>query len=123
MDKVQQEAKFSACKNKYVELPDGRRVPVRKEYAALNTLLQGSGAILSKYWMVLSNSKLSAKYGNKVKQVAYIHDELQFSCPPDIAQDVGLIVTQCATEAGIRLGIKMRMDAQFKVGTNWSETH
>ncbi len=121
--KVQQEAKFMAAKWGAVLLPDGRKVPVRSEHAALNTWLQGSGAILSKYWMVLANKKLKEKFGNKVKQVAYIHDELQFTCPQEIADEAGKLIIAAATEAGERLKINMRIDAEYKVGSNWSNTH
>lgn len=121
--KVQQEAKFMTAKWGAVLLPDGRKVPVRSEHAALNTLLQGSGAILSKYWMVLANKKLKEAYGNRVKQLAYIHDELQFSVPKDIADEAGKMIIESATEAGTRLGINMRIDAEYKLGNNWAETH
>lgn len=123
LSKVIQEAKFMAAKGGSVVLPDGRTVPVRSSHAALNTWLQGSGAVLSKYWMVLANKNLKEKFGTRVKQLAYIHDELQFSCPKDIAEEAGRIITESATEAGTRLGIKMRIDAEFKIGSNWSETH
>lgn len=121
--KVQQEAKFMAAKNKSVVLPDGRSVPVRSEHAALNTLLQGAGAIVSKAWMVLANKKLKEKFGSRVQQVAYIHDELQFTCDADIADEVGKVVIGSATEVGVRLGIKIRIDAEYNIGNNWKETH
>lgn len=121
--KVQQEAQFMAAKYGSVDLPDGRRVPIRSAHAALNTWLQGSGAIVSKYWMVIANKNLKEKFGDLVKQLAYIHDELQFSCPKNIADEAGKIITEAATEAGKRLGINMRLDAEYKIGNNWSETH
>lgn len=113
-----------ATRFKSVTLPDGRRVPVRSEHAALNTLLQGAGAIISKYWMIVANKNLTKKYGdNVVKQMAYVHDELQFSCPADIAEEAGQLVIDAAVEAGKRLHINMRIDAEFAIGKNWSETH
>ena len=113
-----------ATRYKSVTLPDGRRVPVRSEHAALNTLLQGAGAIVSKYWMIVANSNLNKKFGNNVvKQMAYVHDELQFSCPADIAEEAGKIVTDSAIEAGKRLKINIQIDAEFDIGKNWSETH
>ena len=123
LDKVQQEVKYSVAKTKGVQLPDGRTVPVRSEHAALNTLLQGSGAIVSKLWMCIAYINLKKKFGNKVKQVAYVHDEIQYSCPKDIADEVGSIVTAAATEAGEKLGLKIRIDANYSIGSNWSETH
>jgi DNA polymerase I-like protein with 3'-5' exonuclease and polymerase domains len=123
LDKVQQEVKYSVAKTKGVQLPDGRTVPVRSEHAALNTLLQGSGAIVSKLWMCIAYVNLKKKFGNAVKQVAYVHDELQYSCPKDIADEVGKVITAAATEAGEKLGLKIRIDANYSIGKNWSETH
>jgi DNA polymerase-1 len=123
LDKVQQEVKFSVAKTKGVQLPDGRTVPVRSEHAALNTLLQGSGAIVSKLWMCIAYINLKKKFGNQVYQVAYVHDELQYSCSKTIADEVGKIVTLAATEAGEKLGLKIRIDANYSIGSNWSETH
>ena len=123
LDKVQQEVKFSVAKTKGVQLPDGRTVPVRSEHAALNTLLQGSGAIVSKLWMCIAYTNLKKQFGNLVYQVAYVHDELQYSCHKDIADEVGKIVTKAATEAGEKLGLKIRIDANYSIGSNWSETH
>jgi DNA polymerase I-like protein with 3'-5' exonuclease and polymerase domains len=122
--KVKQWVEFQVAKSGTISLVDGRKAPVRSKHAALNTLLQGSGAVVSKYWMILACRNLTKRYGaNKVKQVAYVHDELQFSCPPDIADEAGRIITDSAIEAGKRLGIKMPINAEFKVGRNWSETH
>lgn len=123
LDKVQQEVKFSVAKTKGVQLPDGRTVPVRSEHAALNTLLQGSGAIVSKLWMCIAYTNLKKRFNNLVYQVAYVHDELQYSCHKDIADEVGNIVTKAATEAGEKLGLKIRIDANYSIGSNWSETH
>ena len=121
--KVKQWVEFQVAKNNSIELVDGRRVPVRSKHAALNTLLQGSGAVISKYWMIIANRNLNKQFGSKVKQLAYVHDELQFSCPADIADAAGKIITDSAIEAGTRLGIKLPINAEYKVGRNWSETH
>jgi DNA polymerase I-like protein with 3'-5' exonuclease and polymerase domains len=123
LDKVQQEVKYSVAKTKGVKLPDGRTVPVRSEHAALNTLLQGSGAVISKLWMCIAYVNLKKRFGDSVKQVAYVHDELQYSCHKDIADEVGKIVTAAATEAGEKLDLKIRIDANYSIGYNWSETH
>jgi hypothetical protein len=107
-----------------VTLPDGRKVPVRSPHAALNTLLQGAGAIVSKYWMIVSDKNLNARFGyNTVKQMAYVHDEMQYSCPKDIAEEAGEIIIASALEAGERLGIKMPCEAEYQIGASWADTH
>jgi DNA polymerase I-like protein with 3'-5' exonuclease and polymerase domains len=121
--KVKADVEFQVAKSSTVTLVDGRKAPVRSAHAALNTLLQGSGAVVSKYWMILADINLRKSFGNKVKQLAYVHDELQFSCPADIADAAGKIITDSAIEAGTRLGIKMPINAEFNVGKSWADTH
>lgn len=122
--KVKQDVEFQVAKRSSVQLVDGRLAPVRSAHAALNTLLQGSGAVVSKYWMILANNRLRERFGyNVVKQLAYVHDELQFSCPANIAEEAGKIITDAAIEAGKRLSILMPINAEYKIGNNWSETH
>ena len=118
--KVQDAVRFQTAKTGGVILPDGRKVPVRSEHAALNTLLQGSGAIVSKYWMVESNKAVKTM---GAKQLAYIHDELQYSCPANVAESFGKAVTEAATKAGEILKMNIRIDAEYRVGKSWAETH
>jgi DNA polymerase I-like protein with 3'-5' exonuclease and polymerase domains len=118
--KVQDAVKFETAKRGGVILPDGRKVPVRSEHAALNTLLQGSGAIVSKYWMVEANKAVKSM---GAKQLAYIHDELQYSCAASIADEFGKAVTKAATTAGEILKMNIRIDAEYRVGKSWAETH
>lgn len=121
--KVKADVEFEVAKTSSVVLVDGRRAPVRSAHAALNTLLQGSGAVVSKYWMIVANRNLTARFGSAVKQLAYVHDELQFSCPSKIAEEAGKIITDSAIEAGVRLGIKMPINAEYKIGHSWADTH
>jgi len=123
LNMVKKEVEFFYSKDKHIALLDGRRVPIRSQHAALNTLLQGSGAVLSKYWMIVANRNLRKRFGSKVRQMAYVHDELQFSCPKDISDEAGKIIVAAATEAGERLGVKIRIDAEFKIGSSWGDTH
>lgn len=120
LTKVQDMVKYEALKHKGVLLPDGRRVPVRSEHAALNTLLQGSGAIVSKYWMVEAFKAIKPA---GAKQLAYVHDELQYSCPADTAEAFGKAVTTAATTAGEMLKMNIRIDAEYCIGKCWADTH
>lgn len=121
--KVKDWVEFCVFSENAITLVDGRKVPIRSKHAALNTLLQGSGAVVSKYWMILANYRLRKRFGEQVQQLAYVHDELQFSCPARIADEAGKIITDAAIEAGNRLGIRMPINAEYKIGLNWSETH
>jgi DNA polymerase-1 len=106
----------------YLSGLDGRRIWVRSEHAALNTLLQGAGAIVMKKALVLFNNKVIANKWN-VKYVANVHDEAQLECPRDIAEDVGKAFKQSIIEAGEHFKLRCPLDGQYKIGNNWRETH
>ncbi len=79
---------------------------------------------MSKYWMIVAHKNLTAEFGyNTVRQMAYVHDELQYSCPKDIAEQAGEIVIASAIEAGERLDIKMPCEAEYQIGASWADTH
>ena len=101
---------------------DGRQLLVRSEHAALNTLLQGAGAIVMKQALVLLDRELK-KEKIKYKMVANVHDEFQIETEADRAVDVGRIGKWAIQEAGIILGLRCPLDGEYKIGNNWKETH
>lgn len=105
-----------------VQLPDGRWVQCRTEHAALNTKLQGAGAIVSKYWMLVADMRLK-QAGIRFKQMAYVHDEVQYAIHKDDAERACKIITDASLEAGERLGINMPIHSEAMIGKNWWDTH
>jgi len=106
----------------YLSGLDGRRIWVRSEHAALNTLLQGAGAIVMKKALVLFDDKVIANKWN-VKLVVNVHDEIQFECPKDIAEEAGKAAKQSIVEAGEHFKLRCPLDGQYKIGNNWRHTH
>lgn len=106
----------------YVPGLDGRKIWVRSEHAALNSLLQGAGAIVMKKALVILDEKFRR---NKIdaKFVANVHDEWQIECSPDVADVVGKAAVQSIKEAGIAYNLRCPLDGEYKVGRNWRETH
>ena len=101
---------------------DGRKLWVRSEHSALNTLLQSAGAIISKQWIVCSNRKLvEAKI--PFKFIAWVHDEIQIETEPQYAEKVGLLVVESAKEAGEILKFRCPVGAEWKSGKNWYDCH
>jgi len=101
---------------------DGRRIWVRSEHAALNSLLQGAGAVVMKKALVLFDDKVIANNW-QIKYVANVHDEAQIECPKDIAEEVGKAFRQSIIEAGEAFKLRCPLDGEYKIGRNWRETH
>lgn len=107
---------------------DGRRLPIRSAHAALNTLLQSAGALISKRWWIecfLEAEKRGLKYGwdGDFTCLGYIHDELQWAVRTEKAEEFGQMVVDAAATAGLYYNFKCPIGAEFKVGRNWCETH
>jgi DNA polymerase I-like protein with 3'-5' exonuclease and polymerase domains len=101
---------------------DGRRIWVRSEHAALNSLLQGAGAIVMKKALVLFDNKVKA---NKwaVKYVANVHDEIQLETSPELADIVGKACVESIREAGEFFKLRCPLDGEYKYGKSWRHTH
>ena len=103
---------------------DGRLLLVRSEHSALNMLLQGAGAIVCKQWMVEADKLLRERgLHNRCQQVATVHDELQFECDEEIAEEVGKALVDAIKIAGERLQVRMPLDGEYKIGKTWADTH
>ena len=99
---------------------DGRVLLIRKQYSALNTLLQGAGAIVMKQALVIFN-ELTSNLDATV--VANVHDEWQVEVHKDHAEAAGDLGVQAIIAAGLELNLNCPLDGAFKIGNNWSETH
>lgn len=117
MQKVQRHAEKG-----YVPGLDGRRIQVRSAHAALNTLLQGCGAIIAKQWCVEMH-KLFRAQALHVKQVAFVHDEIQIEGKEGDGEQIAEIMVEAAASAGKTLGFRCPVDAEAKIGQNWYDTH
>ena len=101
---------------------DGRKVWVRSEHAALNTLLQSAGAIVMKKALVLLHKRLSCAI-IEAHFSANVHDEWQIECSSEDAERVGQMAVQSIRDAGAYYNLRCPLDGEFKVGTTWKDTH
>lgn len=101
---------------------DGRRLNIRSEHSALNTLLQSAGAIIAKKWIVNFSEELK-KQKIPYKLVATVHDEVQIETKPEFAETVKEIVIASAVKAGKDLNFRCPVSAEGKIGANWYGTH
>lgn len=112
----------------YLLLIDRRRVYIRHAHAALNSLLQGSGAVVCKRWIVILNRKLEAEFGKQGWQylwaaMGWIHDEVQIAVRRKIANRVMEILVEAAREVGEHFGLRTPTAGEAAIGKNWMETH
>ena len=119
--KLMEKVKKFAAKG-YVPALDGRRIIIRSDHAALNSLLQSAGAVIAKQWCVEAH-KLLKKNKIEYKQVAFVHDEIQLEVREDQAERAAQLMVQAAAIAGKALNFRVPVDAEAKIGNNWYETH
>jgi len=112
----------SASERGYLKGLDGRKLYVRSEHAALNTLLQGAGAVVMKQALVLFNREIK-KERLDAHFVANVHDEWQVEVLEKDAERVGQLGVEAIVAAGEHLDLKCPLDGEYNVGNNWSETH
>ncbi len=105
---------------------DRRLIPIRSPHSALNTLLQSAGAILCKQWNADSYDALITegfKWGEDITVLGLVHDEMQVACRNGLGDRVGAVLTRCAQRAGDPFNFRVRLDSEYKIGNDWSETH
>ncbi len=101
---------------------DGRKLWVRSEHAALNTLLQAAGAIVMKKALVLLED-YATQWKLNYRFVGNIHDEVQTEVATKDAQKFGYLAVECLKAAGIHYSLRCPLDGEYKVGQTWEETH
>ena len=110
---------------KYLLGLDKRKLIPRSEHSSLNLLIQSCGALIIKMATVILHKKLKEKNYDKniCTMVAHVHDELQLQCKSDYADEVGKIAVQSIKDAGTYFNLRCPLDAEYKIGNNWANTH
>lgn len=98
---------------------DGRKVYVRKAHAALNTRLQSDGAIICKRWMV----ELDGLLKNRARQVAWVHDELQFEHEEGLGEVIAEASRKAMTATEEHYGYLCHLATSASTGRTWADTH
>jgi DNA polymerase I-like protein with 3'-5' exonuclease and polymerase domains len=117
VQRVQRESKKGFLKGL-----DGRKVAVRSEHAALNTLLQSAGAIVMKEALVILDNSIKERRLD-AKFVANVHDEWQIECRASVADKVGKLGVEAIIQAGKNLNLNCPLDGDYNIGDGWHETH
>jgi|TARA_B100001939_G_scaffold107408_1_gene92817 DNA polymerase I-like protein with 3'-5' exonuclease and polymerase domains len=110
------------AQRRWVKGLDGRKIIIRHPHAALNTLLQGAGAIVMKKALTLLDEYVIT---NQIKAfpVVNVHDEFQYEVEESKAEEFGRLAVQSIIDAGKLLKVRCPLNGEYKIGNNWSETH
>jgi DNA polymerase I len=112
----------NASSRGYLTGLDGRRLLVRSEHSALNTLLQAAGAIVMKKALVILDD-YAKLWKLDYKIIGNIHDEVQSEVAEKDAEKFGWLAVECLKAAGLEFNLRCPLDGEYKVGTTWAETH
>lgn len=128
LDRVIKAVQQSAKKKGYVGLIDERRCYIRSEHAALNSLLQGTGAVICKRWIVEFNRRLTVEFGpqgwdGKWAALGWIHDEVQIAVKPEIVDRVKELLLESIRHMTQHFNFRVPLDGDTILGSNWKECH
>tara|TARA_R110000824_G_scaffold234567_1_gene423153 strand:+ start:174 stop:1817 length:1644 start_codon:yes stop_codon:yes gene_type:complete len=101
---------------------DGRYFHSKSTHSAVNTLLQGAGAIICKEWLCHITNRMYEK-GIDAKAVANIHDEVQFEVRKKDTEEFCTLSKHAMKDTEESLNVRCPLDSEAKVGLNWAETH
>ena len=111
-----------AEQNGFIKGLDGRKIFIRSSHAALNSLLQGAGAIVMKRALIIFDELI--KENNLLANcVANVHDEWQVEVLEEEAEQLGQLGVDAIRAAGVYYNLNCPLDGEYKIGGNWSETH
>lgn len=112
-------------KNGTLRALDGNPYHIRSAHSALNTLLQGAGALVMKYYLIFLDQNLSKRFtaGKQYEFVLNVHDEVQIECDEDIAEEVAHIAEHSFQDVTERLSFRIPLRGSADIGDSWAETH
>lgn len=117
--------------SKYILNIDGGKLYSRSEHSVFNLRLQGMGATIMDLagdimigWVKILNERYPEA---DVRRVVYYHDELIYEYREEMGDEfgekLGRMGCESIREAGRRLGLKIPLDGDYKLGYNWAEVH
>ena len=101
---------------------DGRQIVVRHPHASINTLIQGSSAVLMKKWFMNTAATMKARKTG-AKLVAMVHDEMVIECGKESIDSVSDCVKIAISQVNQEYNLRCKLDCDVQIGNNWSEIH
>ena len=115
----------TVSKTKTLKALDGNKYHIRSSHSALNTLLQGAGALVMKYYLVFLDRNLQQEFtfDKQYEFVLNVHDEVQIECDEDIAERVAKICETTFNDVTKYLNFRIPLRGTAAIGSSWAETH
>ena len=131
LDKLIEVCQARDKSQKWLKGLDGRKIATNGQHSALNTLLQGAGAIVMKQALVEFHFNILPGLGLVDENympvgwnyVANVHDEAQMTAEPQIAHQLGAAFGAAIKQAGVSLNLRCELDGEHMVGESWADTH
>lgn len=125
LSKLTRDVRDKVARTGVLKAIDGRLLNIRSSHSALNFLIQSCGSIIVKQATINLHEVLfyKYKYGKDFAMVAHVHDEMQLQVREDIAEDVGRLAVKAVKDTQKIFGLRCPLDAEYKIGSNWAETH
>lgn len=120
-DRFKKTIEYRAALGYFIGL-DGRKIPLKSAHFGMSSYLQAGEAIIMKRAMVESYKEIKEKRLDAF-QVAIVHDEMQYDCAEECAEEVGKILKKHIIEAGEYYKLQCPLDGEYIIGNNWLETH
>jgi DNA polymerase I-like protein with 3'-5' exonuclease and polymerase domains len=113
-------------RNNFIIGIDGRYLNVRSSHSALNLKCQGAAAIITKVWLTKFYNLVAKEkfvFGRDFRPLAVIHDEIQTAVIDKYSETFGEMLKEAATLVQKELNLYVPMEANYKIGDNWWQTH
>lgn len=115
--------KGAASRRGYLIGLDGRKLWVRSDHKALNTLLQGAGSVIMKQatvnlWDMYRESGLQGAY-----PILHIHDEFQSIVPDDQVEQFKILAVKAIEKCTEQFNYRCPLTGEAKSGQTWADTH
>jgi DNA polymerase-1 len=126
LKKLKQNLELTLTERGYLRGLDGRALWCRSEFKALNVLLQAAGALIMKQVVINLHNNLNSLglvHGVDWIQHAFVHDEIQLSCPRYLVDEVKSNALSAFPQAQEFFGFRCLIEGDAKVGQRWSDTH
>ena len=109
---------------------DGRKLHMRTQYGriqrskALNTLLQGAGAIIMTRARVSLWKEIQEKgWEYQARKVLDYHDEETYEVIPKLSEELRVTMIESVVNAGLYYNLNLPLDADARIGKTWAEIH